>query len=103
MTVKKIWWILGASAAAIAVGGGTTLAVINATGPGDLVHDPAMAAVEPQQLVQPVGASTSVDTSTSAVAPSTNNELRTTLETLSHTNGPAHRANVNPQLFFYFI
>lgn len=42
-----------------------------------------MAAVEPQQLVQPVGASTSVDTSTSAVAPSTNNELRTTLETLS--------------------
>ena len=83
MTVKKIWWILGASAAAIAVGGGTTLAVINATGPGDLVHDPAMAAVEPQQLVQPVGASTSVDTSTSAVAPSTNNELRTTLETLS--------------------
>ena len=83
MTVKKIWWILGASAAAIAVGGGTTLAVINATGPGDLVHDPAMAAVEPQQLVQPVGTSTSVDTSTSAVAPSTNNELRTTLETLS--------------------
>jgi len=83
VTLKKIWWILGASAAAIAVGGGTTLAVINATGPGDLVHDPAMAAVEPQQLVQPVGTSTSVDTSTSAVAPSTNNELRTTLETLS--------------------